>query len=249
MSTAGRSFPRASAASIALVVLALAAPSSSSTPRAEAFVAHWYLNKRDHFSGRQCGSVDKVRITLTRRAFHIRPVRPRVGTTLFNFNFNAVAEIVGRGWKRLPGGRKVAQWRAKGAGDVCERPERYPNGWLTRNRGFRVNFDTREKVYFYDTRDRRLRKPEIVYFGAHERIFKLRWRSWDGKRARARGIYPVNDCRPNCAEGHITNYPVRVKLSKVRQCGSRFRYLRIRWTFRAGPYSGRSSGTNFRYLC
>lgn len=36
---------------------------------------------------------------------------------------------------------------------------------------------------------------------------RLRWSTWSKARARARGVYHVNDCVPYCAAGHFHDYP------------------------------------------
>ena len=41
----------------------------------------------------------------------------------------------------------------------------------------------------------------------------LRWKSWGGSVARARGVLSASDCTPNCAQGHRTNRRAQVKLS------------------------------------
>lgn len=51
----------------------------------------------------------------------------------------------------------------------------------------------------------------------------VHWRVWTDRRAVGDGIAHVNDCRPSCAGGHYSTYPVTVHLSKPRElCGSRF---------------------------
>ena len=51
----------------------------------------------------------------------------------------------------------------------------------------------------------------------------MRWTAWDERRAVGQGIAHVDDCKPNCAEGHYKEYRVTVRLSHPRElCGSRF---------------------------
>lgn len=51
----------------------------------------------------------------------------------------------------------------------------------------------------------------------------MRWTVWDDRRAAGAGIAHVNDCRPDCADGHYTTYRVAVRLTQPRElCGSRF---------------------------
>ncbi len=51
----------------------------------------------------------------------------------------------------------------------------------------------------------------------------MQWTVWDDRRAVGEGIAHVNDCDPNCAEGHYTEHRVTVRLAHPRElCGSRF---------------------------
>ena len=51
----------------------------------------------------------------------------------------------------------------------------------------------------------------------------MRWTVWDDRHAAGVGIAHVNDCRPDCADGHYARYRVTVRLAHPRKfCGSRF---------------------------
>lgn len=51
----------------------------------------------------------------------------------------------------------------------------------------------------------------------------MRWTVWDDHEAIGRGVAHVNDCRPDCADGHYAQHRVTVRLSSPRElCGSRF---------------------------
>ena len=51
----------------------------------------------------------------------------------------------------------------------------------------------------------------------------MQWTVWDDRRAAGDGIAHVNDCNPDCADGHYTTYRVTVRLARPRElCGSRF---------------------------
>ena len=58
----------------------------------------------------------------------------------------------------------------------------------------------------------------------------MRWTVWDDRQAAGDGIAHVNDCDPDCADGHYTQYRVTVRLARPRRlCGSRFfTTLRVR---------------------
>lgn len=42
----------------------------------------------------------------------------------------------------------------------------------------------------------------------------VHWSTWGGAVARAGGTYSASDCTPNCAQGHRTNSPAQLTLSK-----------------------------------
>jgi hypothetical protein len=55
----------------------------------------------------------------------------------------------------------------------------------------------------------------MISLGATEALVDLTWSTWNTTRAVAAGVMLVNDCSPDCAEGHITNVPVTVTLGSV----------------------------------
>jgi len=46
----------------------------------------------------------------------------------------------------------------------------------------------------------------------------LRWSSFGGASAQARGTLEMNTCSPNCAQGGVVSYPVVVKANAPRTC-------------------------------
>jgi hypothetical protein len=46
----------------------------------------------------------------------------------------------------------------------------------------------------------------------------LRWSSFGGASARARGTLEMNTCTPNCAAGKVVKYPVAVQANDQRTC-------------------------------
>ena len=54
-------------------------------------------------------------------------------------------------------------------------------------------------------------------------ITQMHWRTWDARRAVGTGVAHVNDCDPDCADGHYSTHRVTVRLAHPRKrCGSRF---------------------------
>jgi hypothetical protein len=54
------------------------------------------------------------------------------------------------------------------------------------------------------------------------------WEDWGTVSATARGVFHLNDCRPNCAAGHYRSHSARVTLFKVRHCHGQRRYLDVK---------------------
>jgi hypothetical protein len=51
----------------------------------------------------------------------------------------------------------------------------------------------------------------------------MQWTAWDDRSAVGHGTAHVNDCTPDCADGHYASHRVTVRLSRPRElCGSRF---------------------------
>jgi hypothetical protein len=46
----------------------------------------------------------------------------------------------------------------------------------------------------------------------------LRWSSFGGASAEAKGTFETNTCSPNCAQGKVVRYPVSVKATSPRSC-------------------------------
>jgi hypothetical protein len=64
----------------------------------------------------------------------------------------------------------------------------------------------------------------------------LRWSSFGGASARARGRLEMNTCAPNCAQGKMVSFPVAVEAVDPRACSAALRvYDRVivRFTGRA----------------
>ena len=46
----------------------------------------------------------------------------------------------------------------------------------------------------------------------------MTWTGWGSPVAEGTGILPLSDCRPDCAAGKVTRWPVTVRLTRVRGC-------------------------------
>jgi hypothetical protein len=62
----------------------------------------------------------------------------------------------------------------------------------------------------------------------------LKWSSFGGSTARARGTFVTNTCKPNCAQGKDVSYPVSVKATNPKTCRGGVRvYNRVALQFTA----------------
>jgi hypothetical protein len=92
-----------------------------------------------------------------------------------------------------------------------------------------------DDVYFRDYNDRRPKiEPDritlVVGAGALLRFKNLQpWRNWGSLRTRAKGRYVYNTCRPSCVDGNYDSTGVRVRLSRIRTCGSQRRYRQLNY--------------------
>jgi hypothetical protein len=201
------------------------------------------------FSGVGCGGTDTQIVPLPASAGGIVTTRPRVGAALRTEDpaRDEVARVSTVRSSRS-GGRRVVVFTATGSGKTCEADPALQPAWETDFIDLVVRFRRRIPVYMVGTDDRRRIRPAIIYIGASQRIYSLRWRSWGRRIAGARGVFPANSCVPSCAEGTLTPHPVRVTLSQPRLCDDgRYHYVVLRYAFLDG--GGRDSRTTFGYLC
>ena len=88
-------------------------------------------------------------------------------------------------------------------------------------------------VYVRDSSKHYKVRPNRLNFvlgaGTHVKFKHLKpWHRWGHSRTHAAGIERYDDCKPNCAEGHIRSTHSRVRLSHIHRCHHRRVYGRIR---------------------
>jgi hypothetical protein len=69
----------------------------------------------------------------------------------------------------------------------------------------------------------------------------LKWSSFGGASAQAKGTLEMNTCEPNCAQGKDVSYPVKLKATSPRTCKKGVRVynkLAIQFTGRAPKSAG-----------
>ena len=99
-----------------------------------------------------------------------------------------------------------------------------------------------EKVFASDCGTGRQRPGHfVIYCGdAGQYLWRLKWSSWGGRVASARGTLATKTCDPFCAAGGVTNESVTVHFFYKRHCpGHRFRFYTRGTVFR-------SNGRNLR---
>ena len=70
-------------------------------------------------------------------------------------------------------------------------------------------------------------KPESITLtcaDGGELIHSIVWANWTSKSASGAGVYSINLCEPNCAEGKRLEEPVEVVLSNPEQISKKFVY-------------------------
>ncbi|MGH2990707.1 MAG: hypothetical protein ACRDMA_12775 [Solirubrobacterales bacterium] len=196
---------------------------------ATALVVSETAKKNDDFAGAGCGSRDAVTLRLPRDATRIQPREPQVGTVFSDFTWGTpVARLIA---VEIAADGNSVSFIAEGSADTCTDPSVYDGiGWETDFLRFQVDYKAKEKL-FVRFAPRRQYRPRTLFMGANGRIKDLHWRGWNQRRARSRGVLPFNNCKPYCAVGKIINYPVKVKVSRPRDCGKRWQYLKLSYRF------------------
>lgn len=188
------------------------------------------------FEGASCGSSDLATLTLPAGARRPSVLSPEVGEVLASSedDVTPVAEITQNPLHRV-NSRWVAFFVATGSDDVCQQPANYPDGWITVDIDLSVTYVTRERVYVATTPGAPLRRrPATLQLRGGDTLRGLRWSSWDGRVARARGV-----ARIDTSDGRAS-YPVAVRLTRPTLCGDRYQYFGLRYTYLGTVPQGRN---------
>jgi hypothetical protein len=77
-------------------------------------------------------------------------------------------------------------------------------------------------------------------------IKKIKYSSYGAKTAAGTGTAVVNLCEPDCAAGKTKNYKVKLKLSRVTQCGDSYQFRKLQMTYTgAKPKGNRTINQSF----
>jgi hypothetical protein len=189
------------------------------------------LERWAEFSLAGCGATDTQEMTLPRRAQHVVPSTPPIGTALRDVDRGLIYGRVVAVATRRTTGRWIATFTAQGTEASCDTLD--PVTGRSGEMRFAVSYSRREKVYVTGTGrgDSRSYKPKVLPFGARSAVIGLSWRRWGTVRAIGRGAVEYNNCIPNCAEARPAYYPVRVVLSRRRMCAGSAQYIRFRFRY------------------
>jgi hypothetical protein len=216
---------------LCLLLLGSAAAVLVGASAANALTATRSLTVAHTFAGQGCGSASSAALTLPARATNPTIISPEVGDALLSDTGDGrpVARISNENFTRSSG-RWVANFTAVGSDEVCARPENFPEGWATEDADLVVHYNRRELVYVSGfASGLEQRRPGRLILSSRD-LTGLRWRSWDGRVARGVGFVRVGS----------TFYPLAVRLSRPRLCGSRYRYLTLRYRFTRRVPRGRN---------
>ena len=69
----------------------------------------------------------------------------------------------------------------------------------------------------------------ITCADGNEGIYKIKWSKWSQNGGEGIGVYGINNCRPDCAEGKYTFTRVKILLSKPKILNKRIYLSYIKW--------------------
>jgi hypothetical protein len=78
-------------------------------------------------------------------------------------------------------------------------------------------------------------------------IYSITWTTWTSKSASGTGIYSINLCNPNCAEGQRLEEPVEVVLSNAEQDSKKIVYKTLIFTTLSGQNLPQENTTEGRW--
>jgi hypothetical protein len=92
------------------------------------------------------------------------------------------------------------------------------------------------KITNCDTASSRPKRFTLACGDGNTVLKGLKWSSFGGATAQAKGTLEMNTCEPNCAQGKDVSYPVKLKATSPRTCKNGLRVynkLMIQFTGRA----------------
>jgi len=79
------------------------------------------------------------------------------------------------------------------------------------------------RIYLVDVNNQKSIVPHSIALSGDSTLYvdKVKWTSWTFTGATGNGVMLIDDCVPDCARGHQSQYPVTIHLTKPvqAQCG------------------------------
>lgn len=205
------------------------------------------LTIKEHDSARggdrfqvRCGQSDTSSWQLPAGATNVEVTRPAVGDTVRDGFGDKILATITAVEQRPEGGRTVVDVTATGSHSACEPVGGQPNPyeWETNGVVFAAEFDlVREvRVLFSDEQGglNPRQRPKDIWATYDTGWERLKWQSWGDRTAIGKGKFVGREIvvRNGDADYAPVVRDVRVKLSRVRICGSnRYYYTKLKTTF------------------
>jgi hypothetical protein len=185
----------------------------------------------------RCGEPQTVSWTLPQGAERVEVLEPVAGQAVLDgFGDKRLGTVQGVAQRSDGSGRTVVDVTVVGVGAACDG---MGLAWETGPVDFRARYHVVSDVPVVVSDEQAgmhpRERPGRLTANADAGWRSLRWRSWGGERAVARGVFQVRRWVPI---GHTDvvqrtfRYPVAVSLSRIRVCGAgRHHYTRIRTRF------------------
>ena len=183
-----------------------------------------------------CEEAETYTWTLPAGAQRVEVLEPAPGQAVTDgFGDTRVATVRDVGTRTAPDGRTAVDVTVVGSDAACDGP----GAWLTTGVEFRARYHlvTEEPVLASDDQAgmHARRRPASLTANAYAGWRGLRWRSWGGATATARGVFSAKRWIPVGYTDVVQrrfSYPVAVTLSRIRVCGDgRHHYTRIETRF------------------
>jgi hypothetical protein len=111
---------------------------------------------------------------------------------------------------------------------------------------------TKLRVFFPSDCQHNKYKPKsfvVTCADANFTVKKVKYSAYGTKTAAGTGTASVNTCDPDCASGTFKSYPVKLTLSRVKQCGDVPQFTRAKITFTGARPAGQSKTLVQPFTC
>jgi hypothetical protein len=111
---------------------------------------------------------------------------------------------------------------------------------------------TKLRVFFPNDCQHNKYKPKsfvVTCADANFTVKKVKYSAYGATSAKGTGTASLNTCEPDCASGTFKSYPVKLTLSRVKQCGDVPQFTRARITFTGARPAGQSKSLSQPFTC